>query len=190
MGSLSRKGDVLYMSAYLFGSKMLRLNNCRDEDWLTFVDKRASEITERGQRSVPFYKTIVNNFVNGRNAEADPFKALYIYQMSAPFHNDNDYPFNDFNILEHKTVWINCLKSYMNSEEIEQKAIAEGILPKVFYHILYQYNMINEDTVWISDEAKVNVQKIHDLEMSSSYFYELRDLINGLSVDEPDHEVM
>jgi hypothetical protein len=40
--------------------------------------------------------------------------------------------------------------------------------------------MIKENTHQISDEAKINVQKIHDLEMPSSYFYELKDLINSL----------
>ena len=40
--------------------------------------------------------------------------------------------------------------------------------------------MIKENTHWISEEAKAEVQKIHDLEVSSSYFYELRDLINSL----------
>jgi hypothetical protein len=40
--------------------------------------------------------------------------------------------------------------------------------------------MIKENTHQISDEAKINVQKIHDLEMPSSYFYELRELINSL----------
>ena len=165
---------------YLYGSKMLKIENPRDEDWLTFVDKRASEITERGQRSLPFYKVIVNNFMCGRNAKADVYKAVHLYQSSAPFHDDTEYPFNDFNILEHKTIWINCLKSYMNSDDVEQKAIAEGVLPKVFYHILYQYNMIVENTHWISDAARGDVQKIHDLEMPSSYFYELKGLINSL----------
>lgn len=170
------------MYKYLFGSKMLGLDNCRDEDWLTFINERGLSIREKGYRSISFYKTVLNNFVRGRNIKADPYKALQIYQLSAPFHNDTEYPFNDFNILEHKTVWINHLKSYMNSEEIEQKANTQDILPKTFYHILYQYNMITEGTHQITYEAKVNIQKIHDFKMPSSYFYELRDLINSLEV--------
>jgi hypothetical protein len=58
--------------------------------------------------------------------------------------------------------------------------MGKDILPKWFYHLAYQYNMIIEDTHWISDEAKVDVQKIHDFEMPSSYFYELREKINNL----------
>mgnify|MGYP006988383097 CR=1 FL=1 len=68
----------------------------------------------------------------------------------------------------------------MNAEKTEEWAFKTNILPKQFYHILYQYYMIIENTHWISDSAKVDVQKIHDLEMPSSYFYELRDLINSL----------
>jgi hypothetical protein len=40
--------------------------------------------------------------------------------------------------------------------------------------------MVLENAHFISDEAKVDVQKIHDLEMPSNYFYELRDKINRL----------
>ncbi len=165
---------------YLFGSKMLGLNNCRDEDWLTFLDVKSSELTQKGERSIPFYNAIISNFMNGKNASADPFKALILYQFSCGFHREEDFIFKYFDIFEHKMVWIECLKSYINSEKAEQFAFSKNELPKKFYHILYQYYMIMENTHWISDAAKVDVQKIHDLEMPSSYFYELRDLINSL----------
>jgi hypothetical protein len=40
--------------------------------------------------------------------------------------------------------------------------------------------MISRNTHWISGLEKAVVQKIHDLEMPSSYFYELKELINTL----------
>lgn len=165
---------------YLFGSKMLKLNNNRDEDWLTFTDENAKTANEMGCKSIPFYKVIVNHFINGNNVKADTFKALFLFQLSAPFINDTDYAFKDFNILEHKEVWIKWLKAYMNAEQTEEWALKNDILPKQFYHILYQYNMIIENVHFISNEAKVDVQKIHDYEMPSSYFYELREKINEL----------
>jgi hypothetical protein len=105
----------------------------------------------------------------------------FIYQISVGFHDDENYPFKDFNILEHKEVWIKWLKAYMNDKDTEEWALKNDILPKQFYHILYQYNMIKENVHFISDEAKVDVQKIHDLEMPKEYFYELRDKIDSLS---------
>lgn len=164
----------------LFGSKMLKLNNCQDEDWLIFIDKKGCDIRDNKYRSIPFYTTMLNHFILGRNAPDDRFKTLFLYQLSAPFINDENYPFNFFNILEHKKVWIEQLKNYINLEKVEKWAMGKDILPKWFYHLVYQYNMIIEDTHWISDEAKVDVQKIHDFEMPSSYFYELRDKINSL----------
>lgn len=164
---------------YLFGSKMLKMNNCRDEDWLTFVDASPSELTEKGQRSIPFVNYVIDCFVSNKNVIGDASKALYLYQISSEFHNDAAYPFS-FNIMDYKDIWAECLKSYMNLERVEESAKKSEVLPKKFYHILYQYNMIIEDTHWISDEARVNVQKIHDLEMPASYFYELRGLINSL----------
>lgn len=159
---------------------MLKLNNNRDEDWLTFTDENAKTANEMRCKSIPFYKVIIKHFVEGRNVEADIFKALFLFQLSAPFINDTDYPFNDFNIMEHKEVWVKWLKAYMNAEKTEQWANKTDILPKQFYHILYQYHMITENVHFISDKAKVDVQKIHDFEMPSSYFYELRDKINSL----------
>ena len=165
---------------YLVGSKMLGLDNCRDEDWITLIDERTPFDNQNGHVRIAFLQTLINHFIEGKGQHNDPYKSKYIYQISAGFHDDRDYPFKDFNILDHKQVWIKKLKGYMNHPETEKFALASGSLNKTFYHILYQYYMIVENTHFISEEAKTDVQKIHDFEMSSRYFYELRDLINGL----------
>lgn len=164
----------------LLGSKMLRLANSRDEDWATFVNESAKVAREKGYKSIPFCRAIHDGFIRGKYIDADPYYALFIYQMSIGFHNEEDYPFEDFNIIKHKEVWIKWLKAYINDKKTEEQALKGDILPKQFYHILYQYNMIVENAHFISDEAKINVQKIHDLEMSKEYFYELREKINSL----------
>lgn len=165
---------------YVLGSKLLKLANSRDTDEITFVDKPSWEVRESGKRSIPFLKKIIDSFINGKNTIKDPFKSLHLYQQSALFFEDANYPFKDFNILEHKRVWIDQLKGYINYASTEERALKNETLPKNFYHILYQYYMITENVHFISESAKAEVQKIHDLEMPSSYFYELRDLINTL----------
>lgn len=164
----------------LFGSKMLKLKNNRDEDWITFVEKHNPKGRERGHKRMSFYQDMIDYYVNGKTHSDSLYNSCYIYQLSSGFHNDETYPFKDFNLLEHKAVWIEQLKGYMNLPKTEEDALKGDILPKIFYHILYQYHMLLENTHWISEEAKTDVQKIHDLEMPSSYFYELRDLISGL----------
>lgn len=165
---------------YILGSKMLQMANPRDVDEVTFVDKKSWEVRESNKRSISFTKKIIDSFINGNNTTKDPFKSLYLYQQSVGFFTDEAYPFKDFNILDHKQVWGTQLKRYMNHDTTEARALKNELLDKTFYHILYQYYMIKENVHWISDEAKAQVQKIHDLEMPSSYFYELRDLINSL----------
>ena len=161
----------------LFGSKMLKLNNPRDEDWKEYKDNPIKGIDP----CIEVEKKFVKSFVEGRNLKQDVFKARTLYQMSCGFHEHvPDYPFAEFNILSHRRVWIAHLKQYLNLPELEQKAISENKLYKRFYHFAYQYYMIKENTHWISEEGLAIVQKIHDLEMPSSYFYELRDLINSL----------
>lgn len=157
---------------------MLKLANCRDEDWFTFTDSLS--LQENGCQSIAFYQTIINHFILGKNVPSDSYKATILYQLSNEFQNDSAYPFNSFNILEHRAVWIEHLKNFINLETTEQFAQSREKLPKQFYHLLYQYYMIVENAHWISEKAKVEVQKIHDLEMSPIYFYTLRDLINNL----------
>ena len=163
----------------LYGSKLLKLNNCSDEDWVIFTDLPVKQINGIATRKYSFYSKIIDNFTRGRNAKGDAFKALFLYQASKGFHSDPNYVF-DFNILEYKSILANCLKSYINREALEKVTLKSEMLDKKFYHLLYQYYMITENVHFISEPAKAEVQKIHDLEMPSSYFYELRDLINSL----------
>lgn len=165
---------------YLVGSKLLKLTNNRDEDWITFVSEKSKVAQKTGKHSISFYQTLVKLFSSGKNIKADPFKALYIYQLSNGFITEEDYPFKDFNVLENKETWASWLKAYINASTTEAWATETDTLPKQFYHPLYQYYMIKENTHWISEEARAKVQKIHDLEMPSSYFEELRALINSL----------
>ena len=165
---------------YLYGSKMLKLSNNRDDDWLVFDDVSAKVAREAGCMSIPLYRAMLEHFIRGNRIKPDYYNGCYLYQLSAGFRDDPEYLFKDFNISEYKEVWKQWLKAYANAEKTEAWAIKSDILPKQFYHLLYQYYMIVEDTHWISDNAKAVVQKIHDLEMPSSYFYELRDLINNL----------
>ena len=174
----------------LLGSKLLKLNNCRDEDWRVYyrdqdIDSVIRDMDDKTIRrcfyvNALFEEMTISDFMQKKYIHHSPYKALALYQLSKGFHeNISDYPLQ-FNILKHKEAWIETLKSYINSEETEKFAFKKNYLSKKFYHLLYQYYMIVEDTHWISKEAKEKVQKIHDLEMPSSYFYELRDLINSL----------
>lgn len=167
---------------YLFGSKMLKLDNPRDEDWIAFVDTPRNEPLDKDehQHRINFEMRRIRSFIQGQNEPTDSYKALIFYQLSSGFQEDPDYIFGFFDILKHKKVWADHLKNYMSLESTEKFAHTYDNLHKKFYHILYQYYMITEDTHFISDEAKAKVQKIHDLEMPNSYFYELRELINSL----------
>lgn len=160
----------------LYGSKMLKLKNPRDEDLivLQYKDPTGKHL------DVLLTNEIIQSFIQGKSYVNDHPRACRLYQNSCDFHEEEDYPFEYFNILFHKRPWISFLKANINSPEQEQYIGTKQILPKRYYHILYQYYMIKENTHWISEEGRAIVQKIHDLEMPSSYFYELRDLINSL----------
>ena len=92
---------------FLFGSKMLKLQNNRDEDWIQFVDKMGKEIVNSEERSIPFYKTTIQHFVIGERFMKDHlYNAGHLYQLSSGFDHGEDYPFNNFNILQHKSIWL------------------------------------------------------------------------------------
>lgn len=172
------------MSKYLFGSQLLQLKYPRDGDWLSFVEKHPKDLTDsqkrQGVRSIPFNRIVIQHFIQGKTSPQDEYKSVHLFELSCGFHHEADYPFKDFNILEYKEVWVDQLKAYINLRETEERATKSELLHKTFYNVLYQYCMIIENTHWISDKARIDVQRIHDLEMPSSYFYTLRDLINTL----------
>ena len=110
----------------------------------------------------------------------DDFYASWgLFQLSNGFHAGPDYELSDFNIFDHKDTWISCLKGYINSIDHDEIA-SKTILPKWYYQYVYQYYMIKENQHYISEEAKAEVQKIHDLEVPGSYIYHIKDLINSL----------
>lgn len=165
---------------FLFGSKMLKLNNPRDEDILEFVDVPRGTTLNQNQRRVEFSQAIIKTFKEGKNEKTDAYKALFLYQLSNGFHPESNYPMKDFNILDYKDIWAKHLKNYMNLETTILSGTKRDHLSKRFYHILYQYFMIKENTHWISEEGKALVQQIHDYDMPVSYFYELKEMINSL----------
>lgn len=173
----------MYKYQCLMGSKMLGLKNTRDEDWITFADCSTEEGRNISCKSIDFVNLLIKSFIDAKNVKYSFYHAVYLYQLSSDFINETEYPFNYFNVLEYKKQWIQWLKAFINSKAAKKYAEKDEYLPKYFYHILYQYHMIIENIHWISSEAKANVQKIHDLEMPSSYFYELRDLINSLEYE-------
>ena len=145
---------------------MLNLSNCRDKDHL---------VTANMSRLPGYIKLFTAGHIN----PADSYRPTYLYQLSNKYHLESDYPFSDFDIFDYKDVWINCLKSYINNLNIIYISKLKT-LPKHYYHFVYQYYMIKENQHYISEEAKAEVQKIHDLEVPGSYIYKIKELIDSL----------
>lgn len=159
------------MSKYLIGSKLLLLDNCRDEDWITLSE---------GSKKLRIHEKMIENFMKGKNYPGDSYKGRVLYQLSNGFYADSaEAPFPHFNILEHKENWIQCIKSRFAFYDIDTIAQLE-ILPKYFYHFIYQYYMIKENTHYISEEGKSIVQKVHDLEKPGYFIYIINDMIKEL----------
>lgn len=146
---------------------MLKLKNCKDIDYIP-------------NSKIPSITAILNEYTQGNNHPLDAYKTLYLYQLSNGFHNEESYDFKDFNIFNYKTIWIQQLQNHFAILNLQQIAQLQ-VLPKFFYHYLYQYYMIIENTHYISNGAKEPVQKIHDLQMPGEYVYELSNLIYSLS---------
>lgn len=164
----------------LFGSQLLKLDNCRDEDWCEYADvAQTAEVSSNSPRSIQATKDFLENFKRGAVPAGDNYSTLMVYQFSDYWHKE-EYPFAGFNIFEHQKEWIRHLKGFMNDENIERNALKKEKLQKEFYHIVYQYYMIKEQQFDISKEGRLLVQKIHDLEMPSLFFYELKKQINQL----------
>ena len=90
---------------FLFGSKMLRLNNCRDEDWIIFSNDMVEQYDHKSpchHINIQHEKKIIDNFKTNNIISNSVYQALFLYQMSEGFHcNESNFPIK-FNILQHK----------------------------------------------------------------------------------------
>ena len=65
------------MNKYLFGSQLLKLQYCRDGDWISFTDDYPTDVQrKKGVRSIPFHNVLIEHFINGNNKPNDPYKGL------------------------------------------------------------------------------------------------------------------
>ena len=156
----------------LVGSKLLDLNNPSDTDILVIADRGLNSTFRT-------YNGRLLNFAHHPRYSQDLFVGQYIYQYSQGFHPDEEYPFKWFNIFDHKERWLASLKNSLDKQMLSLNL--DEALPKHFYHYLYQYYMIVENTHRISAEALAEVQKIHDLQVKGDYVYHLKELIDSLS---------
>ena len=172
------------INQFLFGSRLLKLDNCRDYDYVHFDTDEVVRI--EGEHHINHNSYHVESVF--RNIRDSKTKLLsnnfiiinYFYQFSKCFHPEPDYPLQ-CDIRNIKEGWITLLKRHINDSEAEKRYTENtDILRKNFYHIAYQYFMIVDNAIYLEGEHKQIVQKIHDKEMPVAYFQELKQLINAL----------
>lgn len=171
----------------LIGSKCLKIPNARDVDTLT-VNLISTRSNPGEYIAKKHLDENISMFCKCTADTYNPFSACVLYMLSNGFHESElNYPFRYFNLLNHPDAILHSIQTYLNNYNVVELE-KNSYLPKQFYHIVYQYYMILENTHWISDEGREIVQKIHDFQMPASYFYELKDLVNNLSIKENNNE--
>ena len=169
---------------YLVGSRLLMLDNCRDTDYIYFdgIKQSSGNNCCYIKMNLPHVELILSQMGNpAKTLRSFNFPVCnYYYQFSSCFQPD-DFPIK-WDIRDNKEAWKTLLKQHISNQKAVDKYInpSEGLCKKPLYNIAYQYFMIVDDAVWLSGEHKQIVQKIHDLEMPSDYFYELKEKILAL----------
>jgi hypothetical protein len=167
---------------YLVGSKLLRLDNCGDTDYVYFdkgLDFSPAPNYHYIQYSAKELDFILKLFKSRPNNCLDFIS--YLFQFSSCFHPESDYPVT-WNVFEDKKAWVKALNVLMTDKGSYEKFIDAdaGVLKKEFYNVAYQYYMIIESSPWLSKHNLDIVQKIHDRKMDINYFNFLKKKIAEL----------
>lgn len=176
---------------YPIGSAMLKLNNIRDKDYLTF-DEPGQKI--RVENNIIFDIHSVNKeffeqavFFNTTQLEKDSqhfeYQQFIAYQLDYSINNGTPYP--QYNILEYKKPLYNLMSKYiLNGLPPFSSGFLEkpGVCDKKLYHIAYNiYILLNNSTI-LTKEQRENIQKIHDRMMPITFLTELKNDFLSISL--------
>lgn len=169
--------------AYKCGSSMLGLQNCHDVDWLVMDDKIGDRPSYRDQNGEEFFfrsTATIHRLLNFRIIPP-PAWNFCTYQFDADIINQK-FPI-EFHVLDHKTdvVWfLNQVTKKELCNFSERIAINGLYCSKKIYHIAYLIFIMQNNSVYLNNEQKEIIQKIHDLEMPISYVAKLKEMIKNL----------
>lgn len=169
------------ITKYLIGSQFLKLQNCKDTDYLLTGEQLSTVSLQKNESYLPidFFQWYVDFLKGDEEKTTDSFVFFTLYQFSQGWRPD--FPVK-FEMLDFKKKWIKLLQHFVNSEEATKRMLTGGKATKVFYHIAYQYYILKENTYQISEEGLSLVQHIHDFGMEEKDFFELKNMVNSLEV--------
>ena len=174
---------------YLVGSKLLKINNNRDVDYLNLVKSATTEeLKLRKENGAEIHTRTEEMERRTLNFEL-PFTYQAIHWYIVTYQLDKSIIGQDFpikhSVLEKRDKYIEMLNWIVDNQALNFKKnewLNRGNCSKIIYHIEYIVFILENNSTVLTDEQKVIVQKIHDTQMPQDYLDELAERIRNLKV--------
>ncbi len=164
---------------YLVGSKRLNLDNPHDEDYLVITKRGYKRTSTDGIDEIQMSKSIYNQMTKfSMKNEKYEYLQLFAYQLDNKIIGD-DFPYK-YSVLKYKKKLLAYLNKIVDEKQFNfNKRISqnENCCSKIIYHIAYNVFILENDSVDLTEEQKVIVQKLHDGKMPIEYIDTLKQKI-------------
>jgi len=179
------------MNKYQLGSKLLNLDNTRDNDFVILVDgdRDTNYRSKEDGDCFCMSKAYLDKFINFE--EEFDYKTIAIYIVLYQYDKDiigQNFPI-EYHILDRKNDFIRLLKfirenKLLNLDTEIKISTKENrkfyICSKIQYHIVYNLFIIKNNSVNLTAEQKAIIQKIHDRQMPAEYINTIIQEIDAL----------
>lgn len=166
---------------YQIGSKILGLNNARDNDYLAVVED--TNYYNRIVTSEYELKEISQDLLL-KNLNFETRFAIYNYQYDKQIIG-NEFPI-EYHLMEHRKQLIEFISNVINNKEMnfnKRITVNNGCCSKLIYHVAWNIFALINNNVILTEEQKEIVQKIHDEEMPIKYLDTLTSLFRNFLIN-------
>lgn len=168
---------------YIIGSKLLNLDNTKDNDVLVISSKyeynrfkvNGNDCLFRSEQNIKDHLSF-NVFMPEAYS-----KLIYNYQLDADIIGQ-DFPI-EYHLLDYKDKVIELLNYIVDNKLLNFNpliSVRRNNCSKLVYHIAYNTFIIQNNSTMITEEQKAIIQKLHNGEMPRAYLSELKAIIKRL----------
>jgi hypothetical protein len=170
------------MSKYLIGSKLLGLDNNKDNDYLIISDEYDYKRKYENGEDVLYRSTenMQKFMMFDVDMKTNAGLLLLNYQLDKNIIGQN-FPI-EYNLLDYRSQLIELLNMIVEYKllNFSKRISSKGHCSKRLYHIAYNIFIIQNNSPIITEEQKAIIQKLHDRQMSITYIDELSEMIANL----------
>lgn len=168
---------------YTIGSKLLNLNNTKDNDILIIsTEHDYKRVKVNGKDCVYRSEEHIKKHIFFENEIYNSFRIMLLnYQLDQDIIGQN-FPI-EYHILDHREKVIELLNHIVDNKLLNcdpRITNDKGCCSKLLYHIVYNIFILQNNSIVLSEEQQTIIQTIHDGLMPISYIDDIQIMLKEL----------